>query len=80
MAQPSHDKQKNEAFAAALEQLYKQYPLPEYKYPKVFWSKSHDRDTAVLNARQGCPLYMIDIFAHKVPQDEILAVHTLIYG
>lgn len=80
MAQPSHDKEKNRAFAKALEELYKRYPLPEYKYPKVFWRNHHDRDTAVRNARQGCPLYMVDIFAHKVPQQEIQAIHTLIYG
>lgn len=76
----SNDKEKNEAFAVALEQLYKMYPLPEYKYPKVFWRKYHDRDTALYNARAGCPLYMVDCFAVKVPQQEIQNIYTLIYG
>lgn len=80
MGSPSHDKEKNEAFAAAIEQLYKLYPLPEYKYPKVFWRKCYDRETAIDNARSGCPLYMVDIFAHKVPKQELENIHTLIYG
>lgn len=80
MAQPSHDKQKNDAFAEALKELYKRYPLPEYKYRKVNWRRESDRDTAVRNARSGCPLYMIEIFATKVPMVEIQAIHTLIYG
>lgn len=80
MGQSHHDKAKNEAFAKALEGLYKMYPLPEYKYPRVAWRRQYERDTALDNARDGCPLYMIDIFAHKVPRQEIEAIHTLIYG
>lgn len=74
------DQDKHKAFAAALEGLYKMYPLPDYKYPKVMWQRIYDRDTAIRNARSGCPLYMIDVFAHKVPHDKIKAVHALIYG
>jgi hypothetical protein len=80
MGQSHHDKEKNEAFAKALEGLYKMYPLPEYKYQKVRWQRLHDRETALRNALHGDPLFMIDIFAHKVPKQEIEAIHTLIYG
>lgn len=80
MTQSHHDKAKNEAFAKALEGLYKMYPLPEYKYLKVSWRRENDRVTAIRNARDGCPLYMIDIFAHKVPRQEIEAIYALIYG
>lgn len=75
LAQAKHD-----AFAAALEELYKMYPLPEYKYRKVEWRRIHDRETAVRNARAGSPLYMIDCFTHKVPYQDLKAVYTLIYG
>lgn len=74
------DQDKHKAFAAALEGLYKMYPLPEYKYPKVRWQRISDRATALNNARRGDPLYMIDIFAHKVPTKEIEAIRALIYG
>lgn len=72
--------ERHRAFAAALEELYRRYPLPKYKYPKVMWQRAHDRDVAVRNALRGCPIYMINVFAHKVPPEEIKAVHTLIYG
>lgn len=71
---------RNEAFATALEELFRRYPLPAYKYQRVMWRRTYDRATALYNARTGCPLYMIDIFAHKVPPQEIAAVHTLIFG
>jgi hypothetical protein len=71
---------KDEAFAAALEELFKRYPLPEYKYRKAMWHRQHGREVAIRNARAGSPLYMIDCFAHKVPRHEIAAVHTLIFG
>lgn len=77
---PSHDKEKNRAFAAALEGLYKLYPLPEYKYRKVMRRAENDRETAIRNARDGCPLFMVDTFAVKVPRQEIENIHTLIYG
>ena len=71
---------QHQAFADALKELYKRYPLPKYKYRKVEWQRENDRRTAVYNARTGSPLYMIDIFAVKVPPKEIAAVHTLIFG
>lgn len=74
------DQDKHNAFAAALEGLFKMYPLPEYKYPKVRWQREYDRGQALRNARHGDPLYMIDIFAHKVPTKEIEAIRALIYG
>jgi hypothetical protein len=80
MTQSNHDKAKNEAFAKALEGLYKMYPLPEYKYPKVAWRREYDRNTAVYNARHTGDLFLVEVFAHKVPKQEIEAIHTLIYG
>jgi hypothetical protein len=71
---------KHRAFAAALEELYKKYPLPEYKYRKRMWRRIHDREAAVRNALSGSPLFMIDCFTHKVPAQELRAIHALIYG
>lgn len=74
-------KEQHRAFAAALEGLYKMHPLPEYKYRKVQWQRENDREVAVRNARDGAPLYMIDVFIDRhVPRKEIEAIHTLIYG
>ena len=74
------DDDKHRAFAAALKGLYDMYPLPPYKYRKIQWQRENDREVAVRNARSGSPLFMVDIFAVKVPRQEIEAVHTLIYG
>lgn len=74
------DDDKHRAFAAALKGLYDMHPLPEYKYPKVRWQREYDRGQALRNARQGQPLFMVELFAWKVPPREIEAVHTLIYG
>lgn len=71
---------RNQAFVSALEELFRRHPLPTYKYPKVAWRREYDRKTALYNARTGCPVYMIDIFAHKVPSQEIRAIHALIFG
>lgn len=72
--------EQHRAFAAALEELFRRYPLPEYKHRKTAWQREYDRSVAIWNARKGDPLWMIEIFAHKVPLDEIRAIHTLIYG
>lgn len=74
------DRAKHRAFAAALKGLYEMYPLPEYKYRKVQWQRENDRAAAVRNALSGSPLFMVDIFAHKVPRQEIENIHKLIYG
>lgn len=74
------DDDKHRAFAAALKGLYELYPLPAYKYRKVQWQREHDRETAIRNARSGSPLFMVDIFAVKVPSDQIRNIHALIYG
>lgn len=72
--------EKHKAFAAALEELFRRYPLPEYKYPKVAWSRRYDREVAIRNAREGAPLFMIDVFVHRVPPTEIRTIHALIYS
>lgn len=74
------DKEKHEAFAAALKELYKLHPLPNYAYAKVSWRRNYDRDTALRNARQTGDLFLVEMFAAKVPVHEIRAVHSLIYG
>jgi hypothetical protein len=71
---------RHEVFAAALEELYRQYPMKQYKYERVRWRRRHDRDTAVRNAKNDCGLYMVDIFAHGVPGQHLEAVYKLIYG
>lgn len=80
MTQSPNDKQKNDAFAKALEGLYKQYPLAESQYRKVNWRRESDRRTAIRNAQSGSPLFMIELFAVQVPRDEIRTIHALIYG
>ena len=72
--------EKHKAFACALRELFERYPLPAYKNRKVQRQRENDRMTALRNASTGSPLYMIDIFAHKVPPREIQTVHALIYG
>ncbi len=74
------DKEKHEAFAAALLELYRVHPLPKYKYPKIAWRRQYDRDTALRNAHQMGDLFLVEMFASKVPVHEIRAVHSLIYG
>lgn len=74
------DQEKHHAFVAALKALYEMYPLPAYKYRKVQWQREHDRRTALHNARAGDPIWMIELFAVKVPNVEIRNIHSLIYG
>lgn len=74
------DKEKHKAFASALRELFKRYPLPKYKYRKVQWQRENDREVAIRNALSGSPLYMVNCFISFVPPREIEAVHSLIYG
>lgn len=74
------DKEKHEAFAAALLELYEVHPLPQYKYPKIAWRCQYDRDIALGNARQTGDLFLVEMFASKVPVHEIRSIHSLIYG
>lgn len=71
---------QNEAFATALRGLYEMHPLPDYKYQKVRWRHENDRERAVIHARCGGDLFLVEMFAVKVPPREIEAIHTLIYG
>jgi hypothetical protein len=74
--------EKNRAFAAALEELYLRYPLPEYKYRAVRQKNEGYRYTA-LNMAARLPhgdLFVIEMFAVKVPHDILRSVHTLIFG
>jgi ribosomal protein L32E len=80
MTTPMERAWQNEAFASALKELFKRYPLPKYKYQKVAWRRDNDRQVALRNARAGNGLYLITMFAHKVPPQEIETVHALIYG
>lgn len=73
--------EQHRAFAAALEELFRRYPLPEYKFQKVRWRREYDRDRALGYARSGDPLWMVEVFIDRhVPQDEIRNIHNLIYG
>lgn len=72
--------EQNTAFAAALRELYEMHPLPDYKYQKVRWRSENDRERAFEYARCYGDLFMVEMFAVKVPHAEIRNVHTLIYG
>lgn len=74
--------EKNLAFAAALEELYLRYPLPEYKYQAVRQKNENYRDTALNLAARGHhgDLFVIEMFAAKVPHDILRSVHSLIFG
>lgn len=74
--------EKNLAFAAALEELYLRYPLPEYKYQAVRNRNESYRDTARNMAARPShsDLFLIEMFAVKVPHDILRSVHSLIFG
>ena len=73
---------KHEAFAAALEELFEQYPLPEPPKAPLDLLRTVERANALDRARMGVmtrrdylPMgYLV------VPPEQLLAVHALIYG
>lgn len=73
--------EKSRAFGAALEELFRRYPLPEYKYQKTKWKRENDRETAVRNARAGGDLFLVSIFLDRsVPHKEVETLRNLIFG
>jgi hypothetical protein len=71
--------EQNEAFAAAYRALCEQYPVKQ-KYRKVTLSKESDRDQAFETARCTGDLFFTKLWSNGIPDKEIEALHTLIYG
>ena len=79
---------KHAAFAAALEELFSRYPVPKYEH-EIWYAV---RETALRRARDGlfystsAPVFYrqrAEDLARTdwgVPPEEVVAIHTLIYG
>lgn len=70
--------EKNEAFAAALKELFKQYPY-ESKYPKVTRRVEENRELAFTLARRGDRSIAIFCCDH-VPRKQLEAIEQLLFG
>jgi len=71
--------EQNTAFAAALDELFRQYPM-NFKTKSVMKKNERDRCYALDYALRSGDLFLARMFAAHVPSKEIEAVHALIYG
>jgi hypothetical protein len=70
--------ERGKAFAAALESLYKRYPVKS-KYAGVERRIYNNRDTAIYFAKKG-DIFAVLLYADRVSSREIESVYTLLYS
>ena len=77
-----HTREHHEAFTAALEELFKRYPLPYAPTTPEYAARELRRDTVLKYARTGFywEADRLPLGDFAAPTDEVKAIHALIYG